>query len=123
MTMLRRCKVKYFIKIILLLLLIAFVVNGAGCTRLFGPSDEEVIKAINDSGLLKNESFTVAAPIVVLEKGKQGKDGSWPVKVKLTLDLKMGNGQTSTRVTTPVFSIKKSKDSAGKTVWTATVGS
>lgn len=56
-----------------LLVLIAFSLQGAGCANCFGPSDEEVIKAINDSGLLKEGSFTVTAPIVVLEKGKQGK--------------------------------------------------
>ena len=113
---------KYGLKVIVLLLLIAVTFQGAGCANLFGPSDEEVIKAINDSGILNNSGFTVAAPIEVLEKGKQGKDGSWPVKIKLTLTLKMDNGQTSTRVTTPLFTIHKSKDSAGKTVWTATVG-
>jgi hypothetical protein len=114
--------VKYGIKIILVLLLIAVTFQVTGCTSLFGPSDEEVIKAINDSGILKDGGFTVAAPIVVLEKGKQGKDGSWPVKIKLTLTLTMDTGQTSTRVTTPLFRIHKSKDSAGKTVWTAIVG-
>lgn len=113
---------KYGIKIVLALLLIVVTFQVTGCNNLIGPSDEEVIKAINDSGILKDGGFTVAAPIVVLEKGKQGKDGSWPVKIKLTLTLMTGTGQTSTRVTTPLFRIHKSKDSAGKTVWTAIVG-
>lgn len=114
---------KYGTKIILALLLMAVTLQVTGCTSLLGPSDEDVIKAINDSGILKDGGFTVVAPIVVLEKGKQGKDGSWPVKIKLTLTLTTNTGQTSTRVTTPLFRIHKSKDSAGKTVWTAIIGS
>jgi len=83
--------VKHGIKIVSLLLLIVVAFHGAGCTRFFGPSDEDVIKAINDAGFLKDPYFTVSAPVVVLEKNKQGKDGSWLVKIKLTLDLKASN--------------------------------
>lgn len=110
------------IKIISLLLLLVVTFQVTGCSSFFGPSDEEVIKAIEDAGFLKDPYFTVAAPVVVLEKNKQEKDGSWLVKIKLTLTLKAENGQTSTRVTTPMYGIHKSKDSAGKSVWTAKVG-
>lgn len=113
---------KYSIRILSLFLLIAFALQSAGCTRLFGPSDQDVIKAINDSGMLKNGGFTVTEPIVVLEKGKQRQDGSWPVKIKVTLTLTMSNGQTSARVTTPIITMRKSKNTAGETVWIATAG-
>ncbi len=107
---------------IISLLLIAAIFQVAGCTNLFGPSNEEVIKAINDSGLLKDGGFTITAPLKIVEKGKRAQDGSWPVKVKVTMNMVMPNGQTATRVTTPIFRIHKSKDSAGNTVWTATAG-
>ncbi len=113
---------KYSIRTISLLLIIAVAFLGAGCSNFSGPSDDDVIKAIDESGILKGAGFTVAAPIVVVEKGKRSKDGTWPVKIKLTMTMDMGNGKTTTRVTTPIFSIHKSTDSAGKTVWTATVG-
>lgn len=112
---------KYGIKVLSLLLMLVVSFQGAGCSSLFGPSDEEVIKAINDSGILKSSNFTVAAPIEVLEKMRQGNDGSWLVKIKLTLTMTV-KGEPSTRVTTPLFRVHKSKDSGGKTVWTATIG-
>ncbi len=114
---------KYVTKIILLFLLVAITFQITGCSRLFGPSDEEAIKAIDDSGILKHGGFTVQGPLVVMEKGSRMKGGSWPVKVKVTLSMVLPNGQTATRELTPIFNIHKSTDSAGKTVWTATLGS
>ncbi len=113
---------KYGTKIILLFLLFAITFQITGCSRLFGPSDEEAIKAITDSAVLKSGGFTVTTPPVVVEKGSRMKDGSWPVKVKITLSMVLPNGQTATREITPIFNIHKSTDSAGKTVWTATLG-
>jgi hypothetical protein len=114
--------VKYCLKVISLLLLIVVALHGAGCTNLSGPSDEEVIKAVNDSGILKGGGFTVVEPIVILEKSRWETEGSWPVTLKLTMTMVKGDGQTVTIVTTPKFKIHKSKDSTGKTVWTAKLG-
>ncbi len=118
----RRHEVKFSTKIILLFLLVAITFHMSACSRFFGPSDEEVIKAIDNSGILKSGGFTVTVPPVVVEKGSRMKDGSWPVKVKVTLNMVLPNGQTATREITPIFNIHKSKDSGGKTVWTATLG-
>jgi hypothetical protein len=115
--------VKRLSRVLTVILLFAFVVNGVGCSKLFAPSDEDVLKAINESGLLKSDGFTVTAPIVILEKGKKKEDGGWPVTVRLKLSVKMANGQTKDLETKPSFRIYKSKDSAGKTIWTAKLGS
>lgn len=114
-------KVKYGIKVILAVLVIALAFNAMGCSRLFGPSDADVIKAIEDSGLLKSEGFKVTQPPVVVEKGKKTVDGSWPVKVRLSLTVTMANGQTKQMETTPTFRLLKVKDSTGKTVWKASL--
>ncbi len=105
-------------KFVVALFVIALALNATGCSKLFGPSDEEVINAINDSGILKSSGFTVTPPIVILEKGKE-QNGYWPVKVKLKLTVTMANGQTKQMETTPTFKITKSQDSTGKTVWKA----
>ncbi len=97
------------------------VLNGAGCSRFFGPSDAEILKAINDSGFLKSGGFSVTEPIVILEKGKKDAGGFWPVKVKLSLKVNLVNGQTKQMVTTPTFKIVKEQDSQGKTVWKASL--
>jgi hypothetical protein len=118
----RKNEVKSAMKLALVFLLFALVLNGAGCSQLSGPSDEEILKAIDDSGILKVGGFTVVEPIVILEKGRWGTEGTWPVTVKLTMAMVKGDGQTSKIVTTPKFRIHKSKDSTGKTVWTAKLG-
>jgi hypothetical protein len=90
------------------------------------PSDEDIIKAIDDSGIMKREdgSFTVVPPVKVVEKGKRNKSGSWPVKVKFTLKYKMKDGRISPPTgTTTLFSIFEAKDNAGKSVWKAQLGS
>jgi hypothetical protein len=89
------------------------------------PSDEDIIKAIDDSGIMKREdgSLTVVPPVKVVQKGKQYKDGSWPVKVKFTLQYKMKDGKTTPPTeTTTSFRIFESKDSAGKSVLKAQLG-
>ena len=113
---------KNAMNIAVVFLLFVLVINGAGCSRLSGPSDEAILKAVNDSGILKGGGFTVVEPIVILEKGRWGTEGSWPVTLKLTMTMVKGDGQTATIVTTPKFRIYKSKDSTGKTVWTAKLG-
>jgi len=108
-----------------LLLLIVLALNVSGCSKLFGPSDTEVIAAINDTGLFSGgvEKFTLNAPIVVLDKGLFSSDGAWQVKVKLTYTYTMAGG----RETKPIekiqsFRIFKSKDSSGNVVWKAASG-
>lgn len=117
-------KVKLSVKVLYALLVLIFAFNAAGCSRLFGPSNEDAIKAINESGLLKSAGFAVTSPVTILEKGKQRPDGSWPVKVKLTVSFTMKKDGVETKQeteTTPTFFIKKSKDNTGKAIWTATL--
>jgi hypothetical protein len=90
------------------------------------PSDADIIKAIDDSGIMKrvDGSFTVVPPVKVVEKGKQNKSGSWPVKAKFTLKYKMKDGRISPPTeTTTLFTILETKDNVGKTVWKAQLGS
>jgi len=105
-----------------LLLLIMLALNVSGCSKLFGPSDEEVIKAINDTGLYSGgvERFTLVAPIVILDKGMFSRNGEWPVKVKFTYTYTMTGGH-ETKPTEKIqsFNISKSKDSSGNSVWKA----
>ena len=63
------------------------------------------------------------APIVVLDKGLFSSDGAWQVKVKLTYTYTMAGGR-ETKPTEKIqsFSIFKSKDSSGNTVWKAASG-
>ncbi len=100
------------------LLLIASVLSFSGCSKLSGlsgPSDEEAIKAITDSGAFKD--LNMQAPIVVLEKASR-KDGSWTVKVKIKFSYEIANKQMSPPVEkTPVYNLVKSKDDKGNTVW------
>lgn len=108
-----------------LLLLIMLALNVSGCSKLFGPSDEEVIKAINDTGLFSGgvEKFTLKSPIVIVDKGMFSRDGAWPVKVKLIYTYTMAGGR-ETKMTEKIqtFRISKLKDSSGNTVWTAIQG-
>ena len=89
------------------------------------PSDEVIIKAIDDSGIMKREdgSLTVVPPAKVVQKGKQDKGGAWPVKVKFTLKYKMKDGKTTPPTeTTTSFRIFNEKDSTGKSVLKAQLG-
>ena len=101
---------------LVLMLLMASVFGVSGCSRLSGPSDAEAIKAITDSGAFTD--LNMQAPVEVLEKGKQKKDGSWSVRVKITFTYEMGNKQMSAPMEkTPVYNLIKSKDKAGQTIW------
>jgi len=110
---------------VLTLLLSAFVL--AGCSKAVSqPSDEEIIKAIDDSGIMKRTdgSLTVVPPVIVAERGKQNKDGSWPVKITFTLTFKSKDGRNSPPTqTTTSFKVFRAKDNAGKKVWQAQLGS
>ncbi len=109
-----RTKTIYYVAF---LLLMASVFSLLSCSKLFGPSDADVIKAINESGALKD--LAMQSPIVVLKKDGN-KDGSWNVIVKVKFTYDIGNGQVSAAVEkTPVFNLRKVKDSAGKDTWKA----
>ncbi len=108
----------YFV--FLLLMVSAF--NLSGCSKLFGPSDQEVINALNESGVFKD--LTLQSPIVILEKGGRDKDGSWPVTVKVIFTYVIKNDQISAPVEkTLVFKMLKSKDDTGHSVWKVKLGS
>jgi len=105
-------------------LLLTLTMNGVGCSRFFQPSDAEVLKAIDDSGVLKSNSFTITSPVVIVERLKRNNDGSWPVRVKMTIAIQMPNGKTSEpKENSTTFRISKSTDSAGRSVWKAVLGS
>ena len=111
------------IYIFMVLFLTTLILSMAGCSRFSRPSDAEVIKAIEDSGILKGRTFTVTSPLVILERSAQKKDGSWPVRVKMTMIIRMPDGTLSNpRENTPTFRIFKSTDSAGHAVWKAVLG-
>ena len=102
------------------------VLNMLGCSKLSGPSDEEIIKAINDTGLLSGgvEKFTLKSPIVIVDKDLFSSNGAWTVKVKLTYTYTMSGGhETKPTERIQTFRISKSQDSSGNTVWKAVPGS
>jgi len=108
-----------------LLLLIMLALNVSGCSRLFGPSDEEAIKAINDTGLFSGgvEKFTLKSPIVIVDKRMFSSDGAWPVTVKMTYTYTMAGGhemKPTEKVQT--FRIYKTRNSSGNIIWKATSG-
>ncbi len=94
-----------------LLLIVAVSLIGIGCSK--APTDEEALRAINESGILKQGGFTVTAPITVVGKSRKQDDGSWPVKVKLTLTMKMMDGQEKTVEKVAEFKIFRSPDKTG----------
>ncbi len=107
----------------LFFLLTALTVSTVGCSKFSRPSDAEVLKAIDDSGLLKSQSFTITSPLEIVERGNQNKDGSWPVRVKMTITMKLPNGTISEpKENLTYFRIFKTKDSAGHSIWKAVLG-
>jgi len=118
-----RSRVNGFV-LVLTLILSAFI--WTGCSSATPPSDEDIVKAIDDSGIMKKAdgSFTVVPPVTIAERGERNKDGSWPVKVTFTLTYKMNDGQISPPTqTTTAFRIFRAKDSEGKSGWKAQLGS
>lgn len=104
--------------------LLALTLNGAGCSRFSQPSDAEVLKAIDDSGILKGNSFTITSPVVIVERLKRNSDGSWPVRVKMTMTMLLPNGTVSEpRENITNFRIFKAKDGSGKNIWKSRLGS
>ena len=108
----------------LLFIVTALIVSTAGCSKFSQPSDAQILKAIDDSGVLKGKSFTITSPLVIMERGKQNKDGSWTVRVKMTLTMQLPDGKTSEpKENNTYFRIFKGKDSSGHSVWKAILGS
>jgi len=107
-----------------LLYFLTMTMNAIGCSYLSRPSDEEVIKAINDSGVLKSESFTITSPLTIVERKSQNKDGSWTFRVKMTMTMLLPNGTVSEpKENITYFRIFKAKDASGKNIWKARLGS
>jgi hypothetical protein len=112
------------ILVVLTMILSACILSG--CTSNAQPSDEDIIKAIDASGIMKRAdgSITVLPPIIVAQRGERNKDGAWPVKVKFTLTYKMNDGRNSPPTeTTTSFKIFRAKGNSGKSVWKAQLGS
>lgn len=108
--------------IVVYFLMIITALTTVSCVKLFGPTDEEAVQAITATGLFSGgvEKFTLKSPIVVLEKGGRNSDGSWPVKVKMTVSFTMADGrEIKPLVKTSVFNLRKTKDKSGKSVWVA----
>jgi hypothetical protein len=104
-----------------LLVLMVYAFSFSGCSRLSGPSDAEVIKAVHESEFFKD--LTLQSPPVVLERGGRNKDGSWPVKVKVVFTYEIKDKQTSAPMQkTLIFNLYKQKDNAGHDVWRAALG-
>ena len=111
-------------RIFTILFLTTMIFSMASCSKLSGPSDADVIKAIEDSGILRSGNFTITSPLVIVKRGDQKKDGSWPVTVKMTMVIKMQDGKIlEPRENTTTFRVFKSTDSRGSKVWKAVLGS
>jgi hypothetical protein len=111
---------------VMLTLILTVCILPACASPLRPPSDADIIKAIDGSGIMNRPdgSFTVVPPAVVVEKGRRNKDGSWPVKVKFTLIYRMKDGQNSPPTeTTTSFRIFQARAAMGKSVWKALSGS
>jgi hypothetical protein len=89
------------------------------------PSDADVIKAVSQSDFFTGgHGHTLQEPVVVLERGKRNKDGTWPVKVKMKFTFQKNGGKGSSAMeSSPLFRIRKVKDAAGKDEWKAELGS
>ncbi len=99
---------------------IAVLVVLAGCSRLTGPTDAEALKAVDDAGLLKSDSYTITSPLAIVERFSRDENGLWPVKIGMTLVMKLPNGKLSdTKQNHVIVHIAKYKDVAGNVVWKA----
>lgn len=117
------------------ILMVALIVESVfGCSRLLGPSDTDIVKAVQNSDLFNTGFITLKSPVTILEKMSRGKDGAWPVKVKATVSYK-ANRELSfksdrqkkaepvevTEEKTLIFKLHKVVDNAGNTIWKADI--
>jgi hypothetical protein len=122
-------------RIFILILMVAFIVESVfGCSRLLGPADTDIVKAVQNSDLFNTGFITLKSPVTILEKMSRGKDGAWPVKVKATVSFK-ANRELSiksdrqkkagpvevTEEKTLIFKLHKVVDNAGNTIWKADI--
>lgn len=106
----------------MLIVLAVLLAATAGCSRFLRPTDEEVLKAIDDSRLLKGQSFTITSPLLIVDRGSRDQYGFWRYKITMTLVMQSANGQMSEpKNNTITFKISRSKDSAGNVLWTASI--
>lgn len=107
----------------LLFFLTMMTMNAISCSYFSRPADEEVLKAINDSGVLTSKAFTITSPLTVVERKGPNKDGSWTFRVKMTMTMLLPNGTTSKpKDNITYFRIFMAKDGSGKNVWKAQLG-
>lgn len=67
---------------------------------------------------------TLQEPVIVLERGKRKKDGTWPIKVRMKFTYRKNDGKESAAmVSSPLFKLRKVKDAAGKDEWKAELAS
>lgn len=105
------------IAVLLIVLAIAIL---TGCSRFSGPTDAEVLKAVEDAGLLKGGSFTITSPLTIVERNSRDENGLWPFKLKMTLVMKMADGKPSDpKPNMVIVHIAKFKDPAGNVIWKA----
>jgi hypothetical protein len=113
-------RITVFPSVVPSLLTVLIIILASGCSLFSAPNDAEVLKAIEDSGILKSDSFSVTGPPVIVNKGSRDKEGYWPVRVKLTMIMQRPDGsKTEPKETTTTFRIRKVKDASGKSVWKA----
>jgi hypothetical protein len=109
-----------------MLVVMMLSMNVSGCAWFSGPADEEVSKAIMDTGLYSGgvERFSLKSPLVILEKKRHTFDGYWQVKVKLNYSYTMADGrEIPPTEKTAIFRLFKIKDNFGNTAWKAVPGS
>jgi len=110
------------------------VPNMFGCSKLSGPSDTDIVKSVQDSDLFNSGLITLKSPVTILEKMSRGKDGAWPVKVKVTVSYKANRASASkskrqksygpvdvTDEKMLLFKLHKVVDNAGNAVWKADI--
>lgn len=104
------------------LLFMVSLFSFSGCSKLSGPSDAEVIKAVSESQFLTH-NVTLQPPVVIVEKAGRNKDGFWPVKVKVIFTYEIKDKQVSAPMQqTLIFNMDKQKDNEGHSVWKAALG-
>lgn len=112
------------VRFMMVVSMIIITISLAGCSKFSQPSDADVIKAIEDSGILTGKAFKVTSPLTIVGRGDRKQDGSWPVTIKMTLIMRMPNGEMSPpRENTTTFRLVKSKARAGNSAWRAILGS
>jgi hypothetical protein len=117
-----------------ILMVTLIVASMFSCSRLLGPSDTDIVKAVQNSDVFKSGFITLKSPVTILEKMSRGKDGKWPVKVKATVSYKSNRDLSFksdrqknakpvdvTEEKTLIFKLHKVVDNAGNTVWKADI--